>query len=269
MLSLIYGILMFILLIVLLIHSILIRGDIRAYIKYGIVLGIILIVLDGAIVPFVPNFFQAMPLFQFLILDVIAFVKIVVFTCMGIYCCSTLGITDIPLMKRLAGETDNLGGSTRPNSILTVIGVITGGMAFSLILFKVTSPQLSESIKEMSKLQGAKLGISDEPSFLLALVVITFAFGEEILFRLGIQNYLAKQFKLTENRYWIAIVLTSGLWSIAHANILDPEWVKIVQIFPLGIALGFLFKKSGLESCILAHGVFNLGMICLSPYLLT
>ena len=113
MLSLIYGILMFILLIVLLIHSIQIRREIRGYIKYGIVLGIILIVLDGAIVPFVPNFFEAMPILQFLILDVIAFVKIVVFTCMGIYCCSTLGITDIPLMKRLAGETDTVLGDLR------------------------------------------------------------------------------------------------------------------------------------------------------------
>ena len=269
MLSLIYGILMFILLIVLLIHSIQIRREIRGYIKYGIVLGIILIVLDGAIVPFVPNFFEAMPILQFLMLDVIAFVKIVVFTCMGIYCCSTLGITDIPLMKRLAGETNSFGGFTRPNNVLAVIGVIVGGIVFSVILFKLTSPQLSESLMELTKLQGAKLGISDEPSVLLALIVITFAFSEEILFRLGIQNYLAKQFKLTENRYWIAIVLTSGLWSIAHANILNPEWVKIVQIFPLGIALGFLFKKSGLESCILAHGIFNLGMICLSPYLLT
>ena len=269
MLSLIYGILMFILLIVLLIHSIRYRREIRGYMKYGIALGIILILVDGAVALCVPNFFEAVPLFQFLILDVIAFVKIVVFTCMGIYCCSKLGIADIPLMKRLAGETNNLGGSTGSNNILAVIGVIAGGIAFSVILFKVTSPQLSESIKELTKLQGAKLGISDEPSVLLALVVITFAFSEEILFRLGIQNYLAKQFKLADSKYWIAIVLTSGLWSLAHANILNPEWVKIVQIFPLGIALGFLFKKSGLESCILAHGIFNLGMMCLSPYLIT
>ena len=104
MLSLIYGILMFILLIVLLIHSIRHRREIRSYIKYGIVLGVILIVLDGAVVLCVPNFFEAIPIFQFVILDVIAFVKIVVFTCMGIYCCSILGIVDIPLMKRLAGR---------------------------------------------------------------------------------------------------------------------------------------------------------------------
>ena len=134
MLSLIYGILMFILLIVLLIHSIRYWREIRSYIKYGIVLGVILIVLDGAVVLCVPSFFEAMPIFQFVILDVIAFVKIVVFTCMGIYCCSTLGITDIPLMKRLAGETDNLGGSTRPNSILRACKGITFRYFLGLIV---------------------------------------------------------------------------------------------------------------------------------------
>ena len=232
-------------------------------------LGIILIVLDGAIVPFVPNFFEAIPLLQFLLLDFFAFVKIVVFTCMGIYCCSILGLVDIPLMKRLAGEANNVREFSRPSNILAVIGVIAGGIAFSVILIKLTSPHISETLKELTQLQGAKLGISDEPSLLAALVVTTFAFSEEILFRLGIQNYLAKQFKLSDSKYWIAIVLTSGLWSLAHANILDPEWIKIVQIFPLGLALGFLFKKSGLESCILAHGIFNLGMMALSPHLIT
>ena len=92
-------------------------------------------------------------------------------------------------------------------------------------------------------------------------MVTEFAFGEEIVFRLGIQNYLAKTFDLRGGAYWIAIVLTAGLWSLAHAQTLDPEWVKIVQIFPIGLALGYLFKKFGIESCIVAHGLFNLAMM--------
>ena len=123
-------------------------------------------------------------------------------------------------------------------------------------------------VKELSKVQGAKSRISNEPSVLMALVVLEFAFAEEILFRLGIQNYLAKQFRLNGSKYWVAVVLTSAFWSLAHANILNPEWVKMVQIFPLGIALGFLFKKYGLESCIIAHGIFNLIMMVLGPYLI-
>ncbi|RKU26792.1 hypothetical protein C6499_12660 [Candidatus Poribacteria bacterium] len=133
----------------------------------------------------------------------------------------------------------------------------------------LTSPQLSEAIKQLSKDQGARLGISSEPTVLTALVLIAFAFGEEILFRLGIQNYLAQQFRRNGNKYWVAVVLTSAIWALAHANILTPEWVKIVQIFPLGIALGFLFKKYGLESCIFAHGIFNLSMMWIGPYLIT
>ena len=124
-------------------------------------------------------------------------------------------------------------------------------------------------MKQLSKVQGTKLGISDEPSVLTVLVLIAFAFGEEILFRLGIQNYLAQQFRRNGDKYWVAVVLTSGLWALAHANILTPEWVKIVQIFPFGIVLGFLFKKYGLESCIFAHGIFNLSMMVIGPYLIT
>ena len=55
MLSLTYNILMFILLVVLLIHSILIVCDLFSYVTYGIILGIIFILLDSAIIPLKPN----------------------------------------------------------------------------------------------------------------------------------------------------------------------------------------------------------------------
>ena len=153
------------------------------------------------------------------------------------------------------------------NYITTTIAVVAGAILFSVILFKLTAPQLSDTMKQLSKVQGTKLGISDEPSVLTALALIAFAFGEEILFRLGIQNYLAQQFRRNGDKYWVAVVLTSGLWALAHANILTPEWVKIVQIFPSGIALGFLFKKYGLESCIFAHGIFNLSMMVIRSHI--
>ena len=268
-LSVVYSILILIFLVIFLINSIRYRKEITIYVKYGVLLAVILLVLDIAVALLVPNFFEVTPLYSLLIIDAIVFVRTVIFTCMGIYYCSTLGIVEIPLIKRLFGKTDGFEMATRQNYIITIIGVVVGAILFSVILFKLTSPRLSDAIKQLSENQGAKFGISDEPSVLLALVVITFAFGEEILFRLGVQNYLAKQFRLNGNKYWVAVVLTSGLWSLAHANILTPEWVKIVQIFPFGIALGFLFKKYGLESCILAHGIFNLSMMGLSPYLIT
>ena len=97
----------------------------------------------------------------------------------------------------------------------------------------------------------------------MALSLLEFAFSEEIVFRLGVQNYLAKHFNLRGRRYWIAIFLSALYWSLAHANILDPEWVKIAEVFPLGLALGFLFRKYGTETCILVHGLINLVMMFL------
>ena len=161
-----------------------------------------------------------------------------------IYYCTKLGIVEIPLIKRLSDKIDdNFEMITWRNYITTIIGVVAGAILFSVILFKLTSPQLSETMKQLSEGQGTRLGISSKPTVLTALVVIAFAFGEEILFRLGIQNYLAHQFRLNGDKYWIAVVLTSGLWALAHANILTPEWVKIVQIFPIRNSIRVCFQK--------------------------
>ncbi len=266
-LSVVYSIFILVFVVIFLINSIRYRNEIRIYVKYGVLFALILIAFDIAVVILVPNFFDVMPFYSLLILDAIVFVRTVVFTCMGIYYCSLLGIVDIPLIKWLSGKTDSF--ETKQNYTASIVGVVVGSIVFSVILFKLTSPQLSDTMKQLSGVQEAKLGISDKPSVLTALVLIAFAFGEEIIFRLGIQNYLAKQFQLNGDKYWVAIVLTSVLWSLAHANVLNPEWVKIVQIFPLGVGLGFLFRKYGLESCVFAHGVFNLSMMGIGPYLIT
>ena len=268
-LATVYGVLIFIFVVIFLINSIRLRKAIKVYLKYGVVFAIAVILLDIIVVLLVPNFFEVVPLPALLVADLIVFLKTVIFTALGIYYAAQLGIVEIPLIKRLSGRTDNFQTLPWRNYIITVIGVVAGAVGFSVMLFKLTSPEASDMIKQLSEAQGSRLGISSQPTLLTGLVVIAFALGEEILFRLGLQNYLAHQFRLNGHKYWIAVVLTAGLWSLAHANILTPEWVKIVQIFPFGIVLGFVFKKYGLESCILAHGFFNLSMMFLGPSLIT
>ena len=268
-LSIVYSVLILIFLVIFLVNSIRHRKEIKIYLKYGILFAFTAIALDLAVVVLIPNFFEIMSLPALLAIDAVVFLRTLIFTCLGIYYCTKLGIVEIPLLKRIFGQTDNSGTIAWRNYITAIIGVVAGAILFSVILFKLTSPQISDTIKQLSKDQGARLGVSSEPTVLTAIVVIAFAFGEEILFRLGIQNYLAQQFRLDGNKYWVAVVLTSGLWALAHANILSPEWIKIVQIFPFGIVLGFLFKKYGLESCIFAHGIFNLIMMVLGAYLIT
>ncbi len=134
---------------------------------------------------------------------------------------------------------------------LTTLAVGLGGVLYSVILFALTLPGMTSIFRNAS---------SSEPRVTpLALVMILeFAFTEEIFFRLGIQNYLASKFVNRRRGYEIAIVLTAVLWTFGHVGILEPEWVKLAQVFPVGLALGWLYRRNGTESTIIAHSLFNL-----------
>ncbi|WP_432404667.1 CPBP family intramembrane glutamic endopeptidase [Wukongibacter sp. M2B1] len=141
--------------------------------------------------------------------------------------------------------------------------VLIGSIVYSIILFKFTSPQPSEALKNIigGDIDLRNVGFKD--MLHVGVIVFVIAINEEIMFRLGIQNFFGVKFKLQNNKYWIAVVLTSILWSIGHANTLSPEWVKLAQVFPIGIALGFLFKRFGLESTMIVHGGLNVLMMML------
>lgn len=267
-LAIIYGLLALVFGLVFLIDCIRLRKQINAYVKYGITLGIILILLDVAVALLVPNFFTIVPVYMLVVRDVIALVDITISTCMGMYCCAVLGIHDIPLVRSLWRQSS--AEEKIINRRWVGVGALTVllGVAYSVMVFKATSPQIAPLLKELSEIQAARLGIGPEPSLMVVLVVVQFAFAEEVVFRLAVQNYLARRFKWQDRKYWIAVLFTSLFWSLAHANILDPEWVKIVQVFPLGIALGFLFRRYGAETCILVHGLFNIIVVFLKPLLL-
>ena len=106
---------------------------------------------------------------------------------------------------------------------------------------------------------------SESGELLISLELLSLslaAFSEEIFFRLGIQNFIAYFFNWKESMYFLAILITSILWAFGHAS---PEfgWVKIIQILPLGLALGFLYQKEGIEACIFTHLIFNISILYL------
>lgn len=144
-----------------------------------------------------------------------------------------------------------------------VVGL--AGIVYSVVLFLATSPHLSQLLQQT--LGPTSAGTGNVVTIQTILLGLEFAVAEEIAFRLGIQNFLARYLHLEGKGYWLAILLTSVLWTLGHAGTLDPEWVKFAQIFPMGLALGWLFKKYGTESTILAHGLFNVILLFLSPYL--
>ena len=143
---------------------------------------------------------------------------------------------------------------------LNILGVGVGAVVYSAVLFLVTQPRPG--------LIAQDLMLSDEPIMtpLTLVVLLEFAFAEELIFRLGIQNYLGAKLINKRYGYAIAVALTAALWAMAHVGSLDPDWVKLAQIFPLGLALGWLYRRQGTESTIMAHALFNfVGGLVLSP----
>ncbi len=147
--------------------------------------------------------------------------------------------------------------------LLTTFAVIAGGVIFSVILFRLTTPRLAGPFRGLEPIPS-----SPGPLYINILAALEAAFTEEIAFRMCIQNYLARVLRLPRRAYGLAIVLSAAFWALAHGEVLDPAWVKPVQVFPIGLGLGYLARRWGLESSILAHAGFNLILIVLSPWLL-
>jgi len=218
--------------------------EVNKYIKYGAVLMGIIFILEligaGLEVGF----------------SGLSFVLAIFDVCIGLHLCSKLNIIDLPILKKFFCEEDYEKINFK-RYIISTVAVILGTVIFSYILFFITNPAISEEYKDSIISQGA-------PTFRLLVYLFAVAMAEEITFRLVMQNYVAKIFKLDGKKYWIAIVFSAFLWALAHGTPLNPGWLKFAQIFPIGIALGGLFRKYGLESCMLAHGGFNLIMAFLA-----
>ncbi len=150
-----------------------------------------------------------------------------------------------------------------PRYWLNILGVTMGGVIYSAVLFIITQPRPGAIVQNLQ--------LSDEPIItpVTLVVLLGVAFTEELMFRLGIQNYLGAKLINKRYGYAIAVTLTAALWSVAHVGSLNPDWVKLAQIFPIGLALGWLYRRQGTESTIMAHALFNLvgGFVLPSLYL--
>lgn len=139
---------------------------------------------------------------------------------------------------------------------LATLSVVALACLYSAVLFLITKPAMSNQAQELfGSLEAG------EASILYTVILgVAFAYAEEIAFRLGIQNIVAYGIDKSRQRYWLAILLTTVLWTIGHTGTLDPEWVKLSQIFPIGLMLGWLFRRHGIESAFIAHALFNVIM---------
>lgn len=223
----------------------------KGYIKYSMVFIVIYFVIEVAAFVSSDALSHAGTSID-IISDVISALKIIIYSSTGIYCCEKMGIKDIPVVRRFM-DSEYKEKIYVSRYLIDTFSVVFGALVFSFILFKVTTPKTSSFAMRFF---GSRKGLQ----FSDILIFIEFVLSEEIVFRMAAQNLIAKVFKLYGKKYWISIVCASLLWTLGHANTLNPEWVKFVQIFPIGIALGWLYRKHGAESSLLAHAAFNIIM---------
>lgn len=153
--------------------------------------------------------------------------------------------------------------------LVELTAVLVGMIGYSIVLFLITRPTTSALFTDSSTDAGEAGALTVVMGLFVALA---YAFSEEIFFRLGIQRWLATYLGPVVSparlRFWLPIGLSTFLWTVGHAGALEPEWVKLAQIFPIGLALGWLYERRGVESTVIAHLVFNVVMVALSSWLI-
>ena len=178
------------------------------------------------------------------------------FTAVGVSCCVAAGITAFPLLRPDLGSP---GVPTRRSLVTPLsLGLLLAAAwsVYTVLLFEAADPQATDLAQ--AQFGETPSGAWDVLVAMIALSVV--ALAEELVYRLGIQNYLARVLGWWDHRYWLVILLSATVWSIGHVGVLDPQWVKLVQIFPAGLALGWLARKHGIEACVFGHVVFNIGV---------
>ena len=282
------------------------RKKIRKYLKYGLGVALTIFGLDILLILF-GSFQENYMLLAALIAEPVVFLRLFGFTMLGMYYASEMGYPSFPmLLKRfkipitneseeslLEIETDELsensfdvdhspiqytyeskkgpdGDVLLPIRLKKYLLLGLGGgvlcILYSAILFLITKPQMSDLVQQNFGMPVTNTGNEMTINVILALIEISIA--EEIIFRLGIQNFLAKHLNLQNGKYWIAIVITSAIWTLGHTGVMDPQWVKFAQIFPIGLLLGWMNKKLGVESTIIVHVIMNLVLTPLAGYLI-
>jgi membrane protease YdiL (CAAX protease family) len=90
---------------------------------------------------------------------------------------------------------------------------------------------------------------------------------EEVVFRGVIQGWLETR---ARRRGWgpaVPVVLAALLWTCGHAGLVEPQGIKEIQIFVLGLVFGWARLRWGLLGAVVAHGVLN-SYACISQIVL-
>jgi hypothetical protein len=255
--------------------------------KIGLFVGCVAVSLKVLVIVFHPNTELLHSFITILLSCIVSFCIALCFTMLGMYYSNCIGIrnhacisiTIIEIFQTILSnptrqsspldrknETESIQ-SQKDNPVIKIIyiGTIVGSLCsfYSMILYFIFKPDCFNSICTNYGPLGQLITIA----FVISWAILK-ALEEEVIFRLGIQNYFGKIFSQYSISYWYAILLTSFIWTIGHISMVMPVWINIAQMFPIGVLLGWLYWRFGIESCIIARFILNILLIPISQYLI-
>ena len=188
---------------------------------------------------------------DFLLLP-ISFLVLIIYIATGSFFCSRLGHPNMPLLRRKGAIIRSW------KFYLNIIIASVALIAFSCVLFALTHPIETTFAKETEGIWRQRYGVDARFGIITAFFLVGLAaIVEETVFRLFMQNMIGYFLRRIRGGYVFAIATTSVIWALAHSGVLDPGWVKFTQVVVIGIVLGFLMRKQGLESCMAVHMALN------------
>lgn len=195
------------------------------------------------------------------LLDLLVAVRVYVFTVVGLLMARRLGEFHAEAaIPRHGGAGPVPYGASVPSREAILFALLSVGflVLYSVGLFEITDAKLG------SALQGREnLNTSISPLTVMAVAMI--GFSEEIIYRLGIQNGLTYLWRSSRSGPHLAILVSTAIWCMGHIGAMDPDWVKVAQIFVFGLILGYLNRRFGIIPCMITHSLFNVVMALLTP----
>ena len=176
---------------------------------------------------------------QFLIL-----IKNMILGATGVYFLTANNIKAVPIICIQRGEKINYSGNLLFPAILTV-GVLVFISLF--VMFLYNSSIISHTIDNrfIAMIDSLTRGF---------IISVT----EEIVYRLFLIGLFIHWLSRLKWSHTFSIILASIVWASIHPNAFEYGGLKFIQIMLIGVVLGILMEKKGIEACMLSHWIFNI-----------
>jgi hypothetical protein len=215
---------------------------------------LLMLLFEVAVLALQPGAIKLQPtaIVLLILYDAILFLKLLIAVYVGIHLWQRSGTDYWGLAMWKADRTRMLAVSL---AAIAVFVVYSRGLFFWL------HPSQGWALKSLTSSSG-EFGM--RATAIALLVSADYAFVEELIYRGCFQPIVANwspKTRGTPAASWRAIVIIAAVWTLGHAGSLAPDWVKFLQMFPMGLFLGWWYRKAGLIGSLLVHLGFNITMV--------